>query len=113
MAGLAAVVAAAAGAGAAQAEGRAVSLDMAQTLAVVALLGLGGTGQRAAVGLVAGLLAVVAEALSGGADLGVVTNVATLVAGTARKRRHLVCWICFGFAGCEIRFGLFRLEGRM
>lgn len=51
--GLAAVVAAAAGAGAAQAEGRAVSLDVAQTLAVVALLSLGGTGQGAAVGLVA------------------------------------------------------------
>jgi hypothetical protein len=55
--GLAAAVAAAAGASAAQAESRAVSLDVAKTLAVVALLGLGSTGQRAAVGLVAGLLA--------------------------------------------------------
>lgn len=53
MAGLAAVVAAAAGAGSAQAKGRAVSLDMAKTLAVVALLGLGGARQGAAVGLVA------------------------------------------------------------
>lgn len=51
--GLAAVVAAAAGAGATQAEGRAVSLNVAKALAVVALLGLGGTGKRAAVGLVA------------------------------------------------------------
>lgn len=53
MAGLATVVAAAAGSGAAQAEGRAVSLDVAQSLAVIALLGLGGTGERAAVGLMA------------------------------------------------------------
>lgn len=51
--GLAAVVAAAAGASAAQTESRAVSLDVAQTLAVVALLSLGGTGERAAVGFVA------------------------------------------------------------
>lgn len=58
--GLAAVVAAAAGASTAQAESRAISLDVAQTLAVVALLSLGGTGKRAAVGLVARLLAVVA-----------------------------------------------------
>jgi hypothetical protein len=55
--GLAAVVAPSAGAGAAQAEGRAVSLDVAKTLAVVALLGLSGARQRAAVGLVTGLLA--------------------------------------------------------
>lgn len=51
--GLAAVVAAAAGASTAQAESRAVSLDVAQTLAVVALLSLSGTGKRAAIGLVA------------------------------------------------------------
>ncbi|KAH6962282.1 hypothetical protein BKA56DRAFT_181374 [Ilyonectria sp. MPI-CAGE-AT-0026] len=44
---------AAAGPGAAQAEGRAVSLDVAQSLAVIALLGFGGTGERAAVRLVA------------------------------------------------------------
>lgn len=64
MTGLAAVVAASAGASAAQAKGRAVGLDVAKTLAVVALLGLSGAGQRAAVGLMAGLLAVVAQALS-------------------------------------------------
>lgn len=51
--GLAAVVAASTGAGTAQAEGRAVSLNMTKTLAVVALLSFGGTGERAAVGLVA------------------------------------------------------------
>lgn len=51
--GLATVVAAAAGASAAQAEGRAVSLDVTKTLAVVALLGLSGSGKRASVGLVA------------------------------------------------------------
>lgn len=53
MAGLATVVATAAGTSTAQAEGRAVSLNVAETLAVVALLGLGGSGKRASVGLVA------------------------------------------------------------
>lgn len=53
VAGLATVVAAAAGASTAQAEGRAVSLDVTKTLAVVALLGLSGSGKRATVGLVA------------------------------------------------------------
>ncbi|KAH8646758.1 hypothetical protein BX600DRAFT_155560 [Xylariales sp. PMI_506] len=50
---LAAVVATAAGSGTGQAEGRAVGLDVAKTLAVVALLSLGGTRERALVGLVA------------------------------------------------------------
>jgi hypothetical protein len=108
VAGLATVVAATAGASTAQAEGRAVSLDVAKTLAVVALLSLGGAGKRAAVGLMAGLLAcfyisqplschstaeelshtVVAKALSRRADLGVVANIATLVARATRERRH-------------------------
>lgn len=91
MAGLAAVVAAPAGASAAQAQSRAVSLDVTEALAVVALLGLRGAGKRAAVGLVARLLAVIAKALSGGADLGIVANVATLVARTTRERRHFEC----------------------
>jgi ABC-type glutathione transport system ATPase component len=86
--GLATVVASAAGAGAAQTKSRAVSLDVAETLAVVALLGLSGSGKRASVGLVAGLLAVVAETLSRRADLSVVANIATLVASTSRERRH-------------------------
>jgi hypothetical protein len=47
------VVAATASASAAQAEGRAVGLDVAETLAVVALLGLSGTRKRATIGLVA------------------------------------------------------------
>jgi hypothetical protein len=88
VAGLTTVIAAATGASAAQTEGRAVSLNVAKTLAVVALLGLGSTGKGAAVRLVAGLLAVVAEALSRRADLGVVANVATLVASTTREGRH-------------------------
>jgi len=88
MAGLATVVATSAGTSATQAKSRAVSLDVTKTLAVIALLGLRRARQRAAVGFVARLLAVVAEALSGGADLGIVTNVATLVASTSRKRRH-------------------------
>lgn len=87
---LSAVVATATSAGAAETEGRAVSLDMAQALAVVALLCLSSPWEGAAVGLVTRLLAVVAEALGGGANLGVVADVAALVAGPARKRRHSV-----------------------
>lgn len=53
VAGLAAVVASATGGSAAQTESRAVGLDMAQSLAVVALLRLSRARKRAAVGLVA------------------------------------------------------------
>lgn len=53
MAGLSAAVASASSAGAGEAKGRAVSLDVTEALAVVALLGVGGTGLRASVGLVA------------------------------------------------------------
>lgn len=119
MTGLPAVVAAAAGSVAAQAQSRAIGLNVAKTLAVVALLGLSGSRERAAIGLVARLLAyakvldpgntrlfqiaqsqpktksvlgsirtVIAKTLSRGADLGVVADIATLVAGTTRQRRH-------------------------
>jgi len=57
MAWLAAVVATTIRAGATQAEGRAVCLDVAETLAMVALLRLGGAWKGAPIGLVAGLLA--------------------------------------------------------
>jgi hypothetical protein len=93
---LATVVTTAAGTSTAQAEGRAVSLNVAETLAVVALLGLGSSGKRASVGLVAGLLAVVAEALSRRADLSVVANIATLVASTSREGRHCEYMSLFG-----------------
>lgn len=53
MAGLAAVIASSTSGGAAQAESRAVGLDVAQSLAVVALLRLSRARERAAVGLVA------------------------------------------------------------
>lgn len=86
--GLAAVVAAAGRTGTADAEGRAVSLDVAETLAVVALLGLGATRKRAFAGLVVGLLAVVAESVGGGAGLGVVAEFTTLVARATREGRH-------------------------
>lgn len=88
VAGLPAVVAAAIRTGTGQTEGRAVSLDVSKSLAVVALLGLGSARQGTLVRLVARLLAVVAEAFSRGADLGIVANVATLVACTARQGRH-------------------------
>jgi len=109
MARLAAVVAAAATRGtAAQTECRAVGLNMTETLAVVALLGLSGAWQRAAVRLVARLLAyqsasvhelrkvlqekavhtVVAKTLGGRAHLGVVADIATLVARATREGRH-------------------------
>ena len=83
--GLAAIVAAPVSSGSAQAESRAVGLDMTQPLAVIALLSLGGARERALVGLVTGLLAVVAKALGRGADLSIVANVATLVASTTRQ----------------------------
>ncbi len=50
---LPAVVTTTAGTGPAQAKSRAVSLDVSEALAVVALLGLGGARERAPVGLVA------------------------------------------------------------
>lgn len=53
MTGLATVVAASASASSAQAQRGAVSLDMAEALAVIALLGLGGARERAAIRLVA------------------------------------------------------------
>ena len=52
MTGLTAVVATAITASAAQTEGRAVSLDVSEPLAMVALLRLRGTGERTLVGLV-------------------------------------------------------------
>lgn len=55
--GLTAVVAAAAGGVAAQAKSRAIGLNVAKALAVVALLSLSGARKRAPVGLVSGLLA--------------------------------------------------------
>jgi hypothetical protein len=98
------VVAATAGASASQTEGWAVSLDVAKTLAVVALLSLGSSGKRAAVRLVSRLLAVVAKALGRGADLGVVANIATLVAGATRERRHV--------DGVDILFFSFQQRGK-
>jgi len=86
---LAARVAAAVGGTTADAKSRAVSLDVTETLAVVALLGLSCPGVRAGVALVARLLAVVAKTLTAGADLGVVANVAALVARTTGEGRHL------------------------
>lgn len=86
---LAAVVAAtAARTATAQTEGWAVCLDMAKTLAVIALLGLGSARQRASIRLVAGLLAVVAETLSGRAHLGVVADIAAFIARATGERRH-------------------------
>jgi len=86
---LAARVAATVGGTTADAKSRAVGLDVTETLAVVALLGLSGPGVRAGVALVARLLAVVAKTLAAGADLGVVANVTALVARTAGEGRHL------------------------
>lgn len=88
MAGLAAVVTAPGSGVTGQAQSRAVSLNVTKALAVIALLCLSGARKRAAVGLVAGLLAVVAKALRGRADLGIVADVATLVASTTGERRH-------------------------
>jgi len=86
---LAARVAAAGGGTAADAQGRTVGLDVAQTLAMITLFRLGRARHGALVGLVARLLAVVTQPLRRGADLGIVTDIATLVARAAGKRRHL------------------------
>jgi len=88
MAGLSTAVAASAGTSTAQAKGGAISLDVTETLAVVALLGLSGARMRAGVGLMTGLLAVVAQPLRGRAHLSIVANVATLEASTTRQGRH-------------------------
>jgi len=77
-------VASSARASSAQAQSWAVSLDMAKALAVVALLGLGSARVGASVGLVAGLLAVVAKPLGRRADLSIVSDVPALETRTAR-----------------------------
>jgi hypothetical protein len=87
MAGEATGVASSARAGAAQAQSRAVGLDVTQALAVVALLRLGGTRVRASVRLVAGLLACNRSVLvegCGGVGL-------TVVAKPLGRGAHL-CW---------------------
>lgn len=84
MASQTAAIAASTSASTAQAKSRAVSLDVSQALAVIALLSLGGTGMRASVGLVAGLLAVVAEPLGRRAHLSVVAHVSALEACATR-----------------------------
>lgn len=125
MAGLAARVAAAVGGTTADAKSRAVGLDVAKTLAVVALLSCASCKHSSSIpwlfrivtysqwssdegrccsrGLresarasgknvdteLTRLLAVVAKALAARADLGVVANVATLVACTTGEGRHL------------------------
>jgi hypothetical protein len=94
MASHTAAVAAAAGAGTAQAQSGAVGLDVAEALAVVALLGLGSAGMGASVGLVARLLAVVAEPLRRRAHLSIVADVAALEARAARERRHVCDCVC-------------------
>lgn len=81
---LAAVVASTVATSSGQAESWAIGLDVSKPLAVVALLRFGGARKRALVRLVSRLFAVVAKALSGGAHLGVVANVATFVACSAR-----------------------------
>lgn len=84
MASKTAAVAASACASSTQAEGWAVSLDVPETLAVIALLGLGGARMWASVGLVSWLLAVVAKPFGRGAHLSIVAHVAALEACTTR-----------------------------
>jgi hypothetical protein len=51
-------------------------------------LTFGGTRKRTLVGLVTGLLAVVAESFGGGAHFSVVADVAAFVACATGERRH-------------------------
>lgn len=78
----------AASGGASEAESWAIGLNVANAGAGVALLGLGGAWQWAAVGLVPWLLAVIAETLGGGALVGGVANLATFVAGATGEVGH-------------------------
>lgn len=82
----------AAAGGTSKAESWAIGLDVANARARVALLGLSGAWQWAAVGLVSWLLAVVAETLSGRALVGGVANLATFVAGAAGEVGHCEAW---------------------
>lgn len=85
MSGLSAVIASTTGTSTAQSKSWAIGLNVSQTLAVVALLSLGSSWQRASVGFVSGLLAVVAKALSRGAHFSIMADIAALVAGTTRE----------------------------
>lgn len=87
VAGEATGIASSACASSAQAQRGAVSLNVAKALAVVALLGLGGAGVRASVGLVAGLLAwcTVREKCPNC----VARDSLTVVAEPLRRRAHL------------------------
>lgn len=80
----------AASSGSGEAESWAISLDVSNAGARVALLGLGGAWQWASIGLVSWLLAVVAETLSGGALVGGVADLTTFVAGAAGEGGHFV-----------------------
>jgi hypothetical protein len=80
---LATVIASAVSSTATESESWAIGLHMSEALAVVALLGFRRSRERAAVRLVSGLLAVVAESLGRGTNLRIVTNIATFVASTA------------------------------
>ena len=80
----------AASSGSSEAKSWAISLDVSNAGARVALLGLGGTWQWTSVGLVSWLLAVIAETLSRGALVGGVTDLATFVAGAAGEGGHFV-----------------------
>jgi hypothetical protein len=112
MSHLTAGVASAASGTSADAEGRTIRLDVAESLTMIALLScsyvragqesmriqnltFGGTRERTLIGLVTGLLAVVAESFRGSAHFSVVADIAAFVAGATRKRRHLLEW-CIG-----------------
>jgi hypothetical protein len=85
MSRLSTVVASSTGTSTAQSESWAISLNVSKALAMVALLGLSGSWQRASIRFVSGLLAVVAKALSRRAHFSVVADIAALVAGTTRE----------------------------
>jgi len=66
----------------------AIGLDMTELLAMVALPGISRARGRAVAGLMAWLIAVIAETLGSRTIIGVVAHVATFVAGTRRERRQ-------------------------
>lgn len=84
MSGQATTIASSAGTSSAEAQSRAISLNVSEALTVIALLRFGSARMRASIGLVARLLAVIAKSLGRRAHLSVVSDISALEACAAR-----------------------------
>ena len=86
VAGVAAAVASSSSAGSGKPQSRAIGLNVSETLTVVALFGIRSPGLGANIGLMARLLAVVAETLRRSADLREVSDGTALVTSSPGQR---------------------------